>query len=269
MSDTRHRAITHCAHWGWDEHQFWGHPVFGELLGNEGFMGLTALSVTGRRLSADCCAVLDDAAVALAMADPRIWPVKLARVVASHGRTLPACAAALVSMEGARIGPHAFIGAARGLSRFKSLLPNPDDDAAARSVFSEHLSKHGMLWGFGTPFRARDERFVAFRARVVARGRHRHVHWRTMEAIVGAANTLCHASPNISLAVAAVCLDMGFSDTEVGAMAVSLMQHMFLANALEESAEPDQRLRRLPVACVEYVGPPPRRSPRAEREDGA
>ena len=41
---------TRSAHWGWDEHQYFGHAVFGELAGNESLTGMVALSVLGRRL---------------------------------------------------------------------------------------------------------------------------------------------------------------------------------------------------------------------------
>jgi len=96
---------TRSAHWGYEEHRYFGHAVFAELRGRESFVGLTALSVLGRRLSADVCALLDEAAVCLTLADPRIWPLKLTRVVAAYGQAIPAAAAGLLIQEGARIGP--------------------------------------------------------------------------------------------------------------------------------------------------------------------
>jgi hypothetical protein len=41
------------------------------------------------------------------------------------------------------------------------------------------------------------------------------------------------------------------------------MQHMFLANAVEQVAAPSEALRQLPDTHVSYVGPAPRMSPRA------
>ncbi len=41
---------THCAHWGFHEHRYFGHEVFEDLLGQETFTGLTVLAVLGRRL---------------------------------------------------------------------------------------------------------------------------------------------------------------------------------------------------------------------------
>ena len=55
---------THSAHWGFDDHRYFGYAAFGELLGQESLTGLNALSILGRRLPPDVCAVLDDAAVA-------------------------------------------------------------------------------------------------------------------------------------------------------------------------------------------------------------
>jgi len=77
MSEGTPKLRTRSAHWGYEEHQYFGHAVFAELRGKESLSGLTALSVLGRRLSREACALLDEAAVCLTLADPRIWPLKL------------------------------------------------------------------------------------------------------------------------------------------------------------------------------------------------
>jgi hypothetical protein len=257
---------TRSAHWGWEEHRYFGHKVFEELTGRESFMGLTALSVLGRRLPPEDCAVLEDAAGALTMADPRIWPLKLTRVVASYGGTVAAAAAGLLVEEGAQIGPWACGRAAEALATMHAAIDGQEGDAGrVRSVLEGYLESHAFVWGFGTPFRPRDERLVAFRRCMVERGRHTRPHYRTMEAVATAVRELRRAEPNIVFALAAVCLDMGLEVAEIGPVATTLMQHMFFAAAVEGARQAPAVLRELPEEYVAYAGREARTSPRAER----
>jgi len=40
---TKPTLQTASAHWGWDEHRYFGHGVFQDLAGRESLTGLTAL----------------------------------------------------------------------------------------------------------------------------------------------------------------------------------------------------------------------------------
>jgi hypothetical protein len=258
---------TRSGHWGWDEHRYFGHRVFEELTGQESMTGLLALSVLGRRLPADCCGLLDDAAAALTLADPRIWPLKLTRLVASYGSVIPAFCAGILMENEARIGPRAFIGAAHALIELHGELGGTaDDDTRVASVVADYLDKHAFVWGFGTPFRRRDERLVAFRECVRRRGRDGQPYWKTMEAVAAEVRKRTNAEPNMGVAVAAALLDMSVTPQEILLLAVALMQHMFFAHALDGAASDALVLRELPERCVTYEGRPARRSPRAERE---
>ncbi len=256
---------TRSAHWGFEEHQYFGHAVFGELLGNESLLGLTALGILGRRLSAAECSVLEDAAVALSMADPRIWPLKLSRVVAAYGSTLPAVAAGLVTLTGAQIGPWPTTQAAHMLQHFHSQFGDQAEDAAAkRDHVSTYLSVHSFLWGFGTPFRRKDERLVAFERRLQLTGLDRKPHYRTFAAVRRAAKELKGVEANIGSGLAAVCLDLGFSADQIAPLTAALIQHMFFSTALEAAQQAPALLRKLPDEHVTYVGIASRQSPRAQ-----
>ncbi|MBN1607122.1 MAG: hypothetical protein JW940_10850 [Polyangiaceae bacterium] len=254
---------TRVAHWGYDEHRYFGHRVFEELTGRETLTGLTLLSVVGRRLSPECCAVIDEVACAVTLADPRIWPLKLTRVIASYGAALPAAAAGLLVEEGARIGPWAGVQAAELLVALREQLgTRAADPPFVREVVHRYLAEHHFVWGFGTPFRDRDERLVSFRACMRRRGRDTLPYWTTMEVVTPVVREARQVEPNISAAFAATFLDMGLDPYQVGALASSIMHHMFVANALEGAARPGP-LRQLPDPCVRYVGRGPRPSPRA------
>jgi hypothetical protein len=258
---------TRSAHWGWDEHRYFGFRVFEELTGHESLAGLLALSITGRRLPADSSALLDDAAAALTLADPRIWPLKLTRVVGAYGHLVPALCAGMLMEDEARIGPWAFLEAAKVLLELHETLGGvADDEARTRAAVDAYLKEHGFVWGFGTPFRSRDERLVAFRPCVARRGRDHLPYWKTMNAVAEAVRTSRRAEPNIGVALAAVLLDMGLTPNQIGALVVSLMQHMFFAHAVD-GVEAKSVLREVPEAYVTYRGRPPRVSPRAQEAD--
>lgn len=70
------------------DHLFAGYEVFGELLGDESVAGLLALSVGMPKLSQEDVATLNDLAAVNMLCDPRIWPVKLSRLVSSYGSAL-------------------------------------------------------------------------------------------------------------------------------------------------------------------------------------
>jgi hypothetical protein len=256
---------TRVAHWGYDEHRYFGHRVFEELTGRETLTSLTGLSVLGRRLSSECCAVIDEVTCVVTLADPRIWPLKLTRVIASYGAALPAAAAGLLVEEGARIGPWAGVQAAKLLVALREALGERAADVSfVREVVHRYLAEHHYVWGFGTPFRERDERLVAYRGCMRRRGRDTLPYWTTMEAITPVVREARQVEPNISAAFAATFLDMGLEPYQIGALASSIMHHMFVANALEGAARPGP-LRQLPDECVRYLGRAPRSSPRADR----
>jgi len=254
---------TASAHWGWDEHRYFGQRVFEQLAGQESLSSLTALSVLGRRLSPDECAVLDDAAACLTLADPRIWPLKLTRVIAAHGGTTAAAAAGLLIEEEARIGPWA---CAKSGQLLLEINPRGETELApghVEAVLRSRLEHQRFVWGFGTPFRKRDERLVAFWKCLERRGRRKLPYVGTVDAIARFVTPTCHAEPNMSIAVAAVFLDLGVRLHEIGPLATALMQHMFLAHAVEGARQAPELLRRLPERCIRYTGQEARTSPRA------
>jgi hypothetical protein len=72
--------------------------------------------------------------------------------------------------------------------------------------------------------------------------------------------------PNIGIGSAAVCLDLGLAPDEIAPLVVALMQHLIFANAVEGARQAPAALRHLPDDRIDYVGKPPRRSARAEKE---
>jgi len=266
MTQPDFTLATKCAHWGWDDHRYFGYSVFGELTGQETMAGIAALSVLGRRLPKGCCDVLDDIVCTSTLADPRIWPLKMTRLIASYGSIMPGVAAGLLAQEGARIGPWTLGGAAQVLTELSLEVNGREDDRTwVLQVVESYVKGRGLIAGFGTPYRQVDERLIAFSSRMRRRRRHLLPYWRTMEAIVAAARVLRKFEPNVSSAMAAAMLDMGISAQEVSPLITSLCHHMFFANACEGAKQAPAILRQMPPNLVRYVGRSSRVSPRARQ----
>jgi hypothetical protein len=256
---------TRVGHAAWGENFLFGHAVGRELVGSETYTGLVALAVRGQRPTAEECAVLDDIAAAMIAADPRIWPLKLIRVISSYGSTLPALAASKLCVERAMIGHWTSGAAADRLVALLDAVAGDVDDAGAVGREVERALAAGERWtGFGVPFREQDERFLALRRALERRDRAKLPFFRLSETLASVMLELKGLRPNIGTGVAAACLDLGYAPREIEVLALALGQTDYLANAVEGAAQMPEVLRVLPREVIRYVGPGPRESARSK-----
>ena len=267
MSAGSRKLNTQVGHAGWGANEHFGHDVGDELLGEESVAGLLALAVTGRRLGAPEQQLLADLAVAMTVTDPRIWPLKLTRVVSAYGGCLAALAAANLCIERALVGHWTSGEAAQVMLDLERACDDLDDDAAVKGALERLLRERGRLMGFGVPFRESDERVELVRRCVRERGRHEEKYWALLERMRKAVVDLKGIAPNIGLAIGAVCLDMGMTPYEISCMSAALGQNVYLANAVEGARQVPEVLRRLPEAGISYRGPAPRESRRFRRDE--
>jgi len=255
---------TRVAHAGHDEHRYCGALLFEDLAGHESYTGLLALAVTGRRVSPEVCAVLDDVSCVSTVADPRIWPFKLTRVVAEFGSTQSAIAAGNLCLEEALIGPSACRTVAELLSNLsRDVGERAGDRAAVEAALLARVGREGIPPGWGVPFRDHDERLEALGVCLRRRGRTGLRYWALMERAVEALRQSRRLKPNITLGVSAAYLDLGFAPHEVVPLITALVQTVFVANAVEAARQAPSVLRRLPDRAIDYVGKKPRASPRS------
>lgn len=155
--------FTRVGHAGWNDHRHFGKWVFSELAGNTSTAGLIALAATGRLPDESACGMLDDIAVILTVADPRIYPLKLVRLASSFGDPLAGLATAVAAMEGAIVGPQIAQNSALWMEEAAQRLDSSlEDDDSIKRVITELLNERGRLSGFGVPFRKVDERRTAW-----------------------------------------------------------------------------------------------------------
>jgi hypothetical protein len=244
---------------GFGDYDHFGVRVFRDLAGKTSYLGLIAFAITGRRLSAEDEAILDDLAVSSHVPEPRVWPMKLSRVGASGGRAMPGFLCGSVVLDSDVLGGRVAEDAAAALVELRAHVAASDDDASIVAF----VEQRKRLIGFGVPFREVDERVVSVRACLARRGRAGGAYWTLAERFWRVVKERRGVSANIVGATAAICLDLGFLPREVAPMAAILLQPTLLANAVAGAVESPEELRLLAEEAIRYVGPSARESPRS------
>jgi len=247
---------------GTDDYDHFGVRVFRDLAGKTSYLGLIAFAITGRKLTREDEQVLDDVAVCSHVPEPRVWPMKLTRVVGALGRAMPAFLCGSTVLDSDLLGGRVAGAAAELLLELAAAVEGSPDRKAAIEAF---LDTRKRMIGFGVPVRAVDERVVALRKQLTARGLTSRRYWELGEAFWATANEKRGLVVNIIGAVAAVCLDLGFRPDEVAPMAAMLLQPTLLSNSFEAAREPAASLLCLPTSAIRYAGPAARKSPRSIR----
>ena len=254
---------TRLAYASWKEHRFRGRLLFGEILGQTSFWQLWSFALDGPVLQDGDEKVLDALAICNSAADPRIPPMKLIRLLSSYGGVMAAIGAAFVAQEKAWIGTWTLGSAARDLVDIADVVGVNPSTKAIRELLDAWFVKGRRLRGFGIPARPQDERVAALRRYLEERRRLDRPFWRLLQNTAEIMQERARLPVNIAAASAASALDIGFTPHQIGILAIAFAQHAFVGNAVEGAAQAPAVLRELPAGCVDYVGPPPRLSPRA------
>ena len=260
-------TVTHVAYCGLEETRYHGYSVFGDLTGNESLLGMTGLALLGRRLLSDEQEILDLLTVLLTAADPRIWPLKTARLVAVMGSAESGILAGMATLRGSRIGPETVCECAAALSRVRTLCDSDSpDDATLTDAAQQMVGEQRFIPGFGAPGRPFDQRLFVLDDHMIRLNREHLLFYRIKNAVIRAVHDRHpRAVPNITIGVAAVCLDMGLVPKDMGPLFYLLSFNSFLSNAVEAASDSPPEWVRLPESSVRYVGPSPRQSPRSQK----
>lgn len=231
--------------------------MFAELLGTASATQMIICGVTGRIIPADDVLVIDDILTAMSSADPRLWPFKITRLAAAYGNAALAMGATFVASQGSIFGVNRFEQIANVLVDLESRHLSDDDLLA--------VLKQGTV-GFGILYGRYDVRFDALIRQVMKRGRQDRPHMKVALQAVHIARTVLATEPHVFVAIAALCLDMGFTAAQVGIFGMLPLFHDALPNAAEGAEQHPASLRELPSSAVKYVGRAPRTSDKA-RDD--
>lgn len=268
MSEETDRVQTRVAHAGNTDHRFFGRSLYGDLEGNCGFWDLVSLSLGGPELNDSDRALLDDISTVASVADPRIPPLKLVRLMGTYGGVFAALGGGLMVLEDAFIGPWSSGVIAKFLVDFSDAIDHRVDDLPrVRSTVLDYLDKRKVIVGYGVAFRNRDERVQAVARCVHKRQRQDGQFWRLMTNIETVLLEEKGLGANIGAGIAAPALDIGFSPPQAGLIATMLVFSCLLSNARETAEQASPLLGTLPERFVKYVGHKPRLSPRAKGDE--
>ena len=256
------RIVTRVGWADFGDFEHFGARLYRDVAGRTSFLQLVVFALGAGRLSDLDVAVLDDVATCCHVADPRIWPLKLARLAASGGRAVTGHLAACVVLDGDFIGAHAAEAAAELLVSARHAADAAGEEGGAAAL-DDLLARHPAPPGFGLQARREDERVLALQKCLVARGRAERPYWALATTLWAAARRQRALEPNAFGAIAAACLDLGLGPAEIGALTSMLLQPSLLANAFEGARLRSPALARMPATAIAYKGPPPRETPRA------
>jgi hypothetical protein len=253
---------TELGHAGWHDHEVRGVIVFDLDTRCTAIVDLVLLTLGISTDRDEGRAVVTACAQAALNPDPRIPPMRLVRLAASHGSVLSALAASLAAMQGSYVGPSAVADAARFLHALVAEVGWGADDLSLEAALQRRLRARMTLFGYGVPGRPVDERFVWIRERLRHVTHHPRPWWGMFERL-GERLSPLHRGPNLGGAIAAALLDLGCTPAQAGALACYCTLPPLLGNAYEGAEQHPAVLQRLPDSTIEYVGPAPRESPRS------
>lgn len=255
---TVEHLITRVGAAAWGDNRFRGNSVNEDLAGRVSHWQLLALAVGHDSLPPEDAPLLDDLVVCCIAPDPRIWPLKIVRLLSAFGHPTAGTIAGTYSTEGSPFGWRSCASSAEFLVAVAEAHRSRDLSGALQDSHS------GPYPGYGVPFREEDERVVALRKCVEQRDRPGDFYWKLAHKIEGEAT----APPlNIGGASGALLLDRGFSPKQILGVGPILAHPNYLANAMEGAEQAPAVLRELPADAIDDQTAPKRRSPRAVEAD--
>lgn len=251
---------------GWALHGdnlFRGRSVAGDLDGKTTSWSALCLGLGHRTLTAEETTFLDDLAVAITAADPRIWPLKVAWLVGCYGSSFAAMAAAHQFLADAGMGPAVASSVGklwRDLDAELAVAPNLRDGLV--SFIARRKAAGDLPPGFGlVPGRPRDERIALIDGVVRRHDRTTYRFYALMRRAAPILEQSCGMQVNLMGALSACLLDLGLTVEQLGPTACVAMSPTLWANAFESARLKPRQLQCLPLATVHYVGPTERPAP--------
>ena len=258
---------TRVAHHLVGDNRFFGLSVK-SLVGKVTYTDMIALAATGRRPTLEQRESLDELGTLVTSADPRIWPVKLTRLLASYGGTILAYAAGQLTMENEHIGPWVTGPSATALVALHAAIGDVgDDESSLNERVADFVKRTSRIIGYGVPFRTSDERLDMLVARMRVTGRDQLPFWKLHVALNEEMKRAKGLVPNITAGLAAMLLDHGYTPREAAMLTTYFWQPAFAANASEAAEQCEESMRQLPDDAIDYVGQAPRVSLRARARE--
>jgi hypothetical protein len=231
------------------------------------FWQLMVFAACGVELSVTNSELLDTLMVCSYVPEPRVWPIKLARLMAAHGHMSTGFGAAAQVVDSNILGIRIPKLAASLLLDLDRALSTQSETPAA-TVMEAFFESTPRIPGFGVPARSQDERVAAYRLSLAERPNSFGKYLKLAEQAADFLKSSRGVESNIVVWIAATCLDIGCSVEDVDPLAMLLLVMPMLATAHEGAQQDSALMRELPADASRYVGRPPRESPRKRAAQG-
>jgi hypothetical protein len=255
------RPLQRAGHIGDVDNRYCGAAVFAELahtLVDPSELVARACGVSG--MSAEDREVVRAIALALTSPDARVWPLKLARTLASYGNAHAGLHGAQLLNAGVTMGPGAHASCAASLRWLHDRVGDDPAGDALAAALDEHDRHNRRFCGFGVPLRPFDERIVGLNACLRGHAATRRRYWRFALRVGDAVKARDGIEPNIVLPLSALMLDLGFTPRRCAVFAGAMISHCFTAHAVEAAEQDGPWLSSLPAAAIDDRSPPLRSS---------
>jgi hypothetical protein len=239
------------------DHEIRGKLLFRDLLGRRTFFQVAAWSIAGVELSARDARLLEQLGVNTQLLDPHIWPLAVARRIASHGGPL---ARSLVGGIAALFTPNITIEPVAAFIRFLDEAQSALKRGRSLEKFVAHQLRRGRtIAGFGRPVLGPDER-VPHALRLAKRlGRGTGESVRLAHAVESELRKAKGLAINSAGLQGAIMRDMGFTPDAAAAVCALyfvvplLAQHAFVVER-STGRRPRRKTRRAPLPRVPQPG---------------
>ena len=250
------RPIQRVGHIGDDDNRFFGEAVFAELAHRVVQpIDILLIAFGVRHLEPADHELLRCLSLACVSPDARVWPLKLARILASFGNAYAGHFGAQLAHFSERMGPGTASMTAASLEWIAARV------AEGTSVADAVANHAGRIGGFGVPFRAQDERLLGLAKLLADHPARARPMWKLHEQVVAVMREEHQIEPNVVFPMTAILLDLGIPARRTGIFLSILLTPTFAAHALEAADQDAPYLREIPPAAIEYRGRPARSLP--------
>lgn len=228
------------------------------------FWSMLSIAIGHREMTPDECEALDVMANVSCIGDPRLWPFRATRIVASFGDPYLGMAAGVAFHSGGRLSVPAGVLLMRQLQALTDEYGMEPSLDQVKEHLSARLERKEIIAGYNVVARPTDERHDFMKPWFQERGWYERGYMKLLLTVDAAMMELKGLLPNIISHWGALWLDLGFTPEQAAMMGLGATNWAMAGNIVE-AAEPEfAGLRRMPDAWVAWKGAEDRQSPRVD-----
>ncbi|PAJ73807.1 hypothetical protein CJF42_13835 [Pseudoalteromonas sp. NBT06-2] len=221
-------------------------------LGDKTWFELLIFGIKARKYSLKEVKILNYIWLSTSYPDPRIWPNQVMALAGSVRASIClANSAAMALTEATIYGQTAFT---KGFDLFKRVNIRLKQGKLLDEILKQEIKENNILYGYGRPISATDERVPHFMKKVSDLGFKSGKYYKIAFDIGDYLKRNKGLEMNISALYNAICADLGFTLLEYQAFMIHCFNAGMLPCYLEARDNAEGDFFNLPVSAVKYLG---------------